>query len=327
MAAAFLINFLFWSGVAIGGIAFAALVDATGGQWLGPMRLTAERFTRFLPFSFALFVLLMWRSGEVYPWGRTHVDGAWFQPAFVAFRDAVALATVYVCAFAYCRTSRQSSDDVRRARGGGMAATFLVVYVIGFSLLAVDLVMSLEPRWSSTLFPVYVCTGNVYSGTATVAALSTWTSRGAFEGAATTRARSMANTLVGMALFWTYLFWSQFLVIWYGNLTSEVGYMMARINVSRASGWIVLATCCAAPSIVFVPRWGKHLAALRVVTPLILVGLWIERWLLVAPDLPRPTWIAVIAVTLAFAAGFFLCVHTTAIRSDVGRRPTVRRAF
>src|SRR5437764_11454251 len=93
MAAAFLANFLFWSGVAIGGVVFAALVDVTGGQWLGSMRITAEQFRRFLPISFALFLLLMWRSRDMYPWARAS-DSQWFQPTFVMLRDGLALACV-----------------------------------------------------------------------------------------------------------------------------------------------------------------------------------------------------------------------------------------
>jgi hypothetical protein len=318
MVAAFLINFLFWTGVTIGGMVFAAFVDITGGRWLGPMRIIAERFTRFLPVSFALFVVLMWRGGDVYPWARTRASSGWFHPAFVALRDTVALTAVYACAFAYRRTSRRARNHVEPARLGPTAAMFLIVYAIGFGVLAIDLIMSLEPRWTSTLFPAYILAGNVYAGTAAVAALSAWTSERRLTDRAIARVRDTANLLVGLALFWTYLFWSQFLVIWYGNLTSEVGYLMARIDVSRPAGWIVLAMCSAVPSIVFIPQWGKRLITVRVVTPLILIGLWLERWLLIAPDLPNSTSIATIAVTAAFAAGFLLSVgaHRVGVADD-----------
>ena len=128
------------------------------------------------------------------------------------------------------------------------------------------------------------------------------------------RARDMANVLAGLALFWTYLFWSQFLVIWYGNLSSEVDFIMARIGASRAIGWIILATGCALPPVVFVPQWGKRILAMRLVTPLIVVGLWLERWLLVSPDLPKASALGTVAITAVCAAAFFLSV-----RLDVGR--------
>jgi hypothetical protein len=309
MAAAFLANFLFWSGVSIGGIAFAALVDVTGGEWLGPLRVIAEEFRRFLPVSFVLFLLLMWRSVDVYPWARTRIEGGWFQPRTVFIRDALAVATVYACAFAYCRASRRARTNSLPPRHRREAVIFLLVYALGFSLLAVDLIMSLEPRWSSTLFPAYVCAGNVYAGAAAIGGVGAWARSVDVDAAATSRARDLANVLVGFALFWMYLFWSQFLVIWYGNVTAEVGFMMARINVARPGGWIVLAMCCAVPSVVLVPQRGKQILPLRIVTPLILIGLWLERWLLVAPSLPKSSLLETFAITVVFAVVFAGCIY------------------
>jgi hypothetical protein len=312
MAAAFLTNFMFWSGLSLGGIVLAALVDVTGGQWLGPMRVTAEGFRIFLPVSLGLFLVLIWRSRDFYPWARTGVDSRWFAPAFVYVRDALVLVAVYVSAFVYCRASRRRRNDPAAAAPARAGAILLGVYVVGFSIVSVDLVMSLEPRWTSTLFPAFVVSGNVFAGAAAVGASWAWTAPDALTSVGASRARDMANLLVGLALFWTYLFWSQFLVIWYGNVTAEVGYVMARIGVSRAPGWIVLGMCCGLPSIVFVPQWGKTRVAMKLVLPFVLVGLWLAQWLLVAPALVRDpagrTFIAALFVTLLFAIVFVASV-------------------
>jgi len=304
MAAAFLANLLFWSGISIGGVVLAALVDVTGGEWLGPMRDIAERFRRFLPISFVLVAVLMWRRADVYPWARQPPDTVWLAPGFLIVRDAVALVVVYGCAFAYCRASRRARTAGARSTAGRAAVTFLIVYAIGFSILAVDLIMSLEPRWTSTLFPAYVFTGNVYAGTAAVATWAAWTHEPSAVVLSRSRARDSANLLAGIALFWMYLFWSQFLVIWYGNLTAEVGFMMARIGTSRALGWTILVMCWAAPVAIFVPQWGKGVRALRVVGVVVLVGCWLERWLLVSPDLPPASAMQAFAITALFAVLF-----------------------
>jgi hypothetical protein len=91
--------------------------------------------------------------------------------------------------------------------------------------------------------------------------------------------------------------------------------MMARIDVARAGGWVVLATCCAVPSVVLVPQRGKQILPLRVVTPLILIGLWSERWLLVAPSLPKSSPLETFVITVIFAVVFAVCIH------GVARRP------
>jgi hypothetical protein len=305
MAAAFLANVLFWSGVSIGGVVLAALVEVTGGEWLGPMRDIAERFRRFLPISFVLFAVLMWRRADVYVWARTPADTVWLAPVFLVLRDAVVLAVVYGCAFAYCNASRRARTDGESVAGTGrMAVTFLIVYAIGFSVLAVDLIMSLKPHWTSTLFPAYVFTGNVYGGTAAVTTWSAWTGTSSGDLLSRSRVRDATNLLAGLALFWMYLFWSQFLVIWYGNLTAEVGFVMARVGTSRPVGWMILVMCWAAPVVMFVPQWGKRVGALRVVGVLVLIGCWLERWLLVAPDLPPASFVQALAVTALFAALF-----------------------
>src|SRR2546423_618646 len=213
MAAALLTNILFWSGVAIGGVVFAALLEVTGGEWSGPLRIHAERFRWFLPVSFLSFVVLMWRSEAIYPWARQSLASPWFKPWFVALRVDVASAVVYGCAFAFCRASQRWREDAAARSPMTSAVVFLVVYALGFSLIAVDAIMSLEPRWTSTLFPAYVFSGNVYGGIAAVAALAAWSAANPQPMMSPARTRDMANILVASALFWLYLFWSQFLVI------------------------------------------------------------------------------------------------------------------
>jgi hypothetical protein len=138
--------------------------------------------------------------------------------------------------------------------------------------------------------------------------------------------RDIANILAGLALFWTYLFWSQFLVIWYGNLTAELAYMTARIGVSRVAGWMVLAMCGAAPALVFVPQWGKQIAAVRVMAIVILAGLWLERLILVAPDLPKARGVVSVAMTAAYFAVFMLSIRPTSTAERVDAPPHAVRA-
>jgi len=306
MAAAFLTNILFWSGIAIGGVVFAALLEVTGAEWSGPLRIGAERFRWFLPVSFVALVLLTWRSHDIYPWAREPLASAWRGRWFVALRVDLTALIVYAAAFAFCRASRRARDEPAARSATASAVTFLIVYAVGFSLIAVDVVMSLEPRWTSTLFPGYFFTGNVFAGIAAVAALAVWNVGTPHTSMPEGRSRDTANLLAGVALFWLYLFWSQFLVIWYGNLTAEVGYLMVRLDARRTLAWVVLALCCVVPSVVFVPKWGKTAVAIKFVAPAVLVGLWLERWMLVAPDLSGSSVLASVAMTAVFAGLFFV---------------------
>jgi hypothetical protein len=309
MAAAVLINILFWSGIAIGALVFAALLEVTGGEWAGPLRITAERFRWFLPVSFVAIVLLMWRSSDVYPWARQPMTSPWFRPWFVGLRVDVACALVYAAAFVFCRASRRSRGQESATRSATPSAIlFLIIYAFGFSLIAADAIMSLEPRWTSTLFPAYVFTGNVYAGIAAVAAVAAWNLAAPDATLTPARSADMANLLVAAALFWLYLFWSQFLVIWYGNLTAEVGYLMARLDAQRVVAWIVLLLCCVMPAVVFIPKRGKRAGPIKAIAPLILAGMWLERWILIAPDVPPRSVTADVVITAVFGLIFFFSV-------------------
>jgi len=125
-------------------------------------------------------------------------------------------------------------------------------------------------------------------------------------------------------LFWMYLFWSQFLVIWYGNLSGELGFMMARIGTSRMLGWLILTLCWAAPAAAFVPHWGKRAGVLRVIGVLTLIGCWLERWLLVAPDLPPASLVPAVVITLAFAAVFVLSIKPRRAQVELAAADTAR---
>jgi len=100
MAAAFLTNFFFWTGAALGGVAFAALLEITGGQWAGPLRLGGERCRRFLPVFFVVFLILMWRCAALYP-PQVASEIRWFTATFVGLRDASTLAGLSASAFVF----------------------------------------------------------------------------------------------------------------------------------------------------------------------------------------------------------------------------------
>ena len=195
---ALLVNFLFWTGLAIGAVVFAALLELTDAAWAQPLRPIAERLRWFLPISLAIYI------------------GAFAAARAFAWRDLLVLALPYAAAFWFCQVARLRT-----------AIVLLVVYAIAFSVIAIDVVMSLEPGWVSTLFPAYFFTANVYGGIAAVAVVAAFAvPREMFD---TSLARDLRSVLLGFALFWMYFTWTQFLVIWYGNLPTDTGYVIGRL--------------------------------------------------------------------------------------------------
>ena len=317
---AFLVNFLFWTGTAAGALALAALLDLTGARWAGPLRVTAKRFHRFLPLAVVLYVVLLIGAHTIYPWIERPVGSAWLRFWPFVIRDIAALAGVAAAATWFCARSNRARAERRDGETVAVAATvvFLIAYAVGFSVLTIDLVMSLAPPFGSTLFPAYLCTANVYAAIAAVALATRWS--GPHGEAALTEDRTcdLANLLLGFALLWMYLVWSQFLVIWYGNLSDEVEYL-ARLLYGR--WWSLAVAIWAArfvlPFLVLLPRVGKRRTPVLVVAAAVAAGFWGECFLLVTPAASGTpsTWGAA-AITAAFFVLFAVSTRPAGIQNS-----------
>jgi hypothetical protein len=169
----------------------------------------------------------------------------------------------------------------------------------------------MQPEWTSTLFPAYLFTGNLYGAIAAVAIAAAIRSRGGADGGALdiSTARDAGKLLLGFALLWLYLYWSQFLTMWYGNLPREFEFLVTRMRGAwRATVWSVFGLCFVIPFLVLLARSGRHPRPVQLVALICLAGLWLERLVLIANGRHLDVaalWIGG-GVTLAFGALFGL---------------------
>jgi Ni/Fe-hydrogenase subunit HybB-like protein len=179
-----------------------------------------------------------------------------------------------------------------------------------YTIFAWDFVMSLDPAWSSTLFGGYYFVGNLYLGLAAVTALTVFTSRrhGLDHSVDSKVFHNLGKLLFCFALLWTYLFWSQYLVIWYGNLPRETRFLLVR---TAQEPWSTLALAVLLanfliPFVILLFRAArKSRQALLAVSAAIVAGMWLERFLLVAPSLSPGQRLFLGWQELAITAGFF----------------------
>jgi hypothetical protein len=291
---AFLVNWLFWSGTAIGAVVFAALLELTNARWSDHVRSIAERFFSFLLLSLAAYVALVVHAPRLYG------------------RGLVALSIVYAAAFWFHHASRRPDGWRTRA-----TIVLLMVYVAGFSILANDEIMSLDPDWVSTLFPAYVFTTNVYGAIAMVAAVILVSELAGRVTLDERQRRDLGVVLVGFALLWMYLVWSQYLVIWYGNLPDEAGYIVRRMTGRwREVVWALIGLRFALPVVVLISRTGRRRIPFTCVAVACVVGFWMEYLLMIAPASTglRPS--STVGMTAAFALAFVLATIRRAARSS-----------
>ncbi len=337
---AYLVNWLFWSGVALSGITFAAILHLVNAQWAGSLRGLAEAMAAWLPISFGLFFFLMFGAAYLFPWLHEPIKAKqiWLNMGFVFFRDFCALAVLYTLGliFVYyslrpradrlpAQTNRWSATvlamlrrDWRDAKTeqarsqrvlGLLSPVFLLLYAVLFSLIGFDLVMSLDPHWISTLFGAFFCVGNIYVGLAVIMIGTVGAHKLGLQDLPTAaESHDLGKLIFGFCILWTYLFWCHYLPIWYANLPEETGFVLRRLAYQpwAAVSLVVLTLNFLIPFPVLLSRRVKQrptaLAGLGLAVGL---GMWLERYVLVVPSLWKPTSLPLGVLELCLLTGFF----------------------
>ena len=209
----------------------------------------------------------------------------------------------------------QEAEEVRSWRRMQTISPLIVfVYAVVMSMFAIDWAMSLEPHWYSTLFGGWFFMGAFWGGIAATAVTVTRlipihpdfrTSMGLQQ------RHDLGKLAFGFTVFWTYLFWSQYIVIWYGKLPWEQIWMVKR----AAAPWgglsaLTILLCFVIPFAGLLGKRSKMMpSTLSLFCGVILVGLWLERWMLVAPSVHRegdPTFYLLHPLIACLFAGLML---------------------
>ncbi len=234
--AVFLVNLLFWSGLAASGPAIAGMFELTEARWTSRLRRIATTTVSFMPVSFLLFVVLMGGLSSLYPWVTTPLPtkAAWLNVPFFALRTLVGVALLYWVSIRFARAVHASpagaAQEPGRSQRARLAVVMLFLYVVVGSLLGYDLVMSLEPHWFSGLLGGYFVVGMIYSTFAFLVVLvGLWSIGRPGWALPPTEMQDLAKLVFATSIVWIYFFWSQYIVIWYGNVPQETRYVLARV--------------------------------------------------------------------------------------------------
>ena len=233
--APFLVNLLFWSGLSASGPAIAGMFELTEAKWASRIRRIATTTVAFMPVSFVLFLVLMAGLRTLYPWVTEPIPAKaiWLNVPFFTLRTLVGVAALYWVSIRFAQAVHGSpagaSEEPGRARRARLATVMLFLYVIVGSLLGYDLVMSLEPHWFSGLLGGYFVVGMIYSGFAFLVVLAgAWSVGRPGWIMPPKEMQDLAKLVFATSIVWMYFFWSQYIVIWYGNIPTETRYVIAR---------------------------------------------------------------------------------------------------
>jgi hypothetical protein len=248
--------FNYWLGIPLGCLVVLMIQHLTGGAWGLALRRLLEAATRTLPLLAILFVPLAFGLRDIYIWADPavvegdkdlqHKAEYFLSPGLFLMRVPVYFAIWIGLAFILNRLSQQEDEGkiapfARRYRlisGPGIG-----LYGLSMTFAAIDWVMSLDPHWYSTIYGPMFGMGQVVSGMTFVLLVAMLLRNEAPLSAVLTKSilRDFGNLLLAFVMLWTYMAFSQFLLIWSGNLPEEIPWYLNRSQ----GGWLIVAIALA----------------------------------------------------------------------------------
>jgi len=314
----YLVNLLFWSSLAITGPAVAGMIQVTEGRWSPSIKRVALTTAGFLPISFILFLVLFLGRATLYPWVTEPIPikAVWLNVPFMALRIGLGSLLLYWVAMRLVKAiliEDQPGQDSQSAidRRYRLAAVLLVLYVVVLSLWGFDLLMSLDPRWYSGLFGGYYVVTSMYPGFGLVTYLTIRSNERGITHVSPSAIQDVAKLTFALAVFWMYFFFSQYLVIWYGNVPIETRYLTRRFFNQPWGGiaWAIFIIGWLIPFSYLLKRLTGRPPTRHQVFKVILFFGWIaiffERMLLVFPALLRDNTVPIGPVEVLVTLGFF----------------------
>jgi hypothetical protein len=327
----FHVNWLYFTGLSAGSVAFVAVQKITNAKWSGMIIRFASASAAFLPVSLVGLLLIF---GPGYPaiYGPMqaalpevqHAKAVWLSHPFMFGRLFIGLAILSIVGWRLIRadmvpdmlavratvpTSRRGLFDrwtrgfdgspeatfLQQERVGRLAPTYAVLYAFVMTLIAFDGIMALQPHWFSNLLGGFFFMGAFLGAHMLLALMTIYGAShlGVTDLVSPKQRHDLGKLAFGFTVFWTYLMWAQFLVIWYGNLPEETGFVFARLW----GHWLPIGKAVFI-GMFLVPFFGllgvapkKVRATFGFFAVISLVSLWLERYLLVMPSvsaLPGP---------------------------------------
>lgn len=323
----YLVAFMFWLTIGVGALFFVMLQHLTGARWSIVIRRLAEQLAMLLPLMLLLLLPILAGLPWLYPWVNAHAVGpdrllqgkhSYLNVPFFVIRALVYFG-VWI-GLAWIMISRSLRQDVTGdpALGESMrrwSAPGMILFAVTLTFASFDWVMSLDPHWYSTIFGIYIFAG------ALVAIFSTLILIGiAARGTAVLGARltldhfhDLGKLLFGFVIFWAYIAFSQFLLIWMGNIPEETVWYLHRWASPgwRAISYVLLFGHFILPFIFLLPRSNKRNRFTLGLAALWLLAMhYLDLYWLIMPNLShvRVPWHAIdLFLPLAMGCLFFWC--------------------
>ncbi len=303
-------NNYFFLGISIFAVFFVALQHIAEAGWSTVIKRVPEAIMTFLPFTCFVMIFIvvaaMLHWNHIYHWmeegimieGSPNYDKiiagkeAYLNPIFFLVRSII-----YVVVWIYCAKRLRDISLQGDLEGGigensynkgiTVSAWFTVFFAVSSSTASWDWIMSIDTHWFSTLFGWYIFSEWSAIGFTTILLFCLFLRKqGYLEYLNDSIIHDLGKWVFAFSIVWTYMWFSQFMLIWYANIPEEVAYFMERIELPNYNFlfWFSAAINFVVPTIMLMSRDAKRNSNLLIIASItILIGHWINSYLLFAP--------------------------------------------
>ncbi len=319
---ALLVNTMFFGGIALGGLAFSVIFTITNAKWGRPIKRLAETLSAFIPIGALLLCLLFFGADHFFEWMDhdkvIHAKAGWLNFPFFIIRNVVVLGLFVAAGSYYLKTvirpdiglagklsdfgnpfadrlvknygSQEEEEAGAEKRAKTLAPLLALLFFLLCTLLAFDWMMSIDQEWFSTMFGAQYAIANLI-GAAAALLIIAGIARQKFqldEYITIDRYHDLAKLTFAVCALWTYLIFSQVLVIWYADVPEETPYLILRMQ-SVEWGWMFWVLFFL---MFFIPFFGlmsrtacNSIWFSRLIAVDVLVGAWLEKYFLIVPSI------------------------------------------
>jgi len=248
---AYLLGFVWWAGITLGCLAVLMMQHLAGGLWGFVIRRPLESAVRIVPLLAVMFVPLIFAIPYLYVWDHREIappeTGLRHQLQYLWAPWFIARAVIYFLAWIlmahllnrWSTAQDQSGDPVLRRRMQRFSGPGMLIYALTVSFASIDWLMSLDPRWASTIYPLILIAGQMLAAFSFSAAILFLLAQHQpmSDIVQEKHVHSLGKMMLAFVMLWAYTSYSQLLIIWAGNEPGEISWYLRRLN----TGWKYVA--------------------------------------------------------------------------------------
>ncbi|MGQ2982238.1 quinol:cytochrome C oxidoreductase [Flavobacterium sp.] len=329
---------LFFMLISLGALAFYAIQNAASAGWSPVLFRVMEAISAYLvPGAIIVYVLLVlgaldmhhifiWMDAKVVAHDHLiQAKSGYLNKTFFLIRAAIFMGG-WILYRQYARKNSlaqdESNDNSYYKKNFKASAGFLVFFIITESIMSWDWIMSVDPHWYSTLFGWYVFASFVVSAVTVIAMVTIYLkSKGYLEYVNTSHLHDLAKFMFGFSVFWTYLWFSQFMLIWYADIPEEVTYFKTRIEDYNLPFFGMVVLNFVLPILILINSDFKRLTWIIVMAgTIILAGHYMDFFNMIMPATVGDQWFigaGEIGAILFFMGLFILVVFTALTKAPL----------